>query len=94
MGSNSSEELDWVRRDVVGYGTSIQTPFGEKLMHYCDYTASGRALNCIETFMADEVRDSGSVGLHRSDVTDLVQFRTQPAHISEQLLTQDVRSTQ
>ncbi len=43
--------LDWLRNEVIGGNTCIKTPYGKRLMTYCDYTASGRNLIFVEEYM-------------------------------------------
>lgn len=43
--------LDWLRSEVIGGQTMINTPYGERLMTYGDYTASGRGLIFAEKYM-------------------------------------------
>lgn len=40
-----------LRDEIVGIDAAVTTPFGERLMVYCDYTASGRSLRFIETYL-------------------------------------------
>lgn len=44
-------DLASLRDDVIGADAPIDTPFGRRLMVYCDYTASGRSLRCIERYL-------------------------------------------
>lgn len=44
-----------VREGVLGRNAVITTPFGERALTYADYTASGRALDFVEAFMAGRV---------------------------------------
>lgn len=44
-------KLDWLRSEVIGGRTMINTPYGERLMTYGDYTASGRSLIFVEKYM-------------------------------------------
>ena len=43
--------FDFLRQQIVGIDSSFNTPYGERLMVYCDYTASGRCLNFIEHYL-------------------------------------------
>ena len=49
----STEQLDpaFLRQQIVGVDSTFQTPFGERLMVYCDYTASGRCLRFVESYL-------------------------------------------
>ncbi|HXZ54680.1 MAG TPA: aminotransferase class V-fold PLP-dependent enzyme [Burkholderiales bacterium] len=44
-------EFAWLRSQVVGIDTLIDTPFGRRPLVYCDYTASGRSLLFIERYL-------------------------------------------
>ncbi|EGC33533.1 hypothetical protein DICPUDRAFT_154434 [Dictyostelium purpureum] len=41
--------------DIVGVNDLIDTPFGEKLLSYNDFTASGKSLKSIEEYLLHEV---------------------------------------
>ncbi len=49
----SKERLDpaFLRQQIVGVDSTFETPFGERLMVYCDYTASGRCLRFVESYL-------------------------------------------
>jgi selenocysteine lyase/cysteine desulfurase len=49
----SKEKLspDFLRQEIVGVDSTFRTPFGERLMVYCDYTASGRCLKFVESYL-------------------------------------------
>ena len=40
-----------LRSEIIGVDCTIETPFGERLMVYCDYTASGRSLHFVESYL-------------------------------------------
>ncbi|MEM7051508.1 MAG: aminotransferase class V-fold PLP-dependent enzyme [Acidobacteriota bacterium] len=39
--------------EIIGRGTRLRTPFGERLMTYADYTASGRNLRFVESYLGE-----------------------------------------
>lgn len=41
----------YLRQQIVGVDSTFETPFGERLMSYCDYTASGRCLKFVEAYL-------------------------------------------
>ena len=49
----SDHRLDptWLRQQIVGVDSTFETPFGQRLMVYCDYTASGRCLRFVESYL-------------------------------------------
>ncbi|MCK4978910.1 MAG: aminotransferase class V-fold PLP-dependent enzyme, partial [Candidatus Delongbacteria bacterium] len=40
--------LDYIRKEIIGNYSIIETPYGERNLFYADYTASGRNLKFIE----------------------------------------------
>jgi len=51
MTQNTPLEFDFLRCELIGADAPIQTPFGERLMMYADYTASGRCLCFVENYL-------------------------------------------
>ena len=49
----SKKRLDpeHLRQQIIGVDSTFETPFGERLMVYCDYTASGRCLRFVESYL-------------------------------------------
>ncbi len=45
-------DLEWLRRDIIGRNISIDTPFGKRPLVYADYTASGRGLKSVESYIS------------------------------------------
>ena len=48
---NSTLTFDFLRSQIVGIDSAFETPFGRRLMVYCDYTASGRCLLFVERYL-------------------------------------------
>lgn len=46
--TNKPLDFGYLRQQTVGIDTTIRTPFGNRLMVYGDYTASGRCLDFVE----------------------------------------------
>ena len=51
MNSPCTLNLETLRREIVGADAPVNTPFGERLMVYADYTASGRCLWFVERYI-------------------------------------------
>ncbi|KNC47022.1 selenocysteine lyase [Thecamonas trahens ATCC 50062] len=47
--------LEYIHDAVIGCNQIVTTPFGDRVMLYADYTASGRSLQFIEHYMRNEV---------------------------------------
>lgn len=43
--------FEFLREQTVGVDAPFPTPFGERTMVYCDYTASGRCLHFLENYL-------------------------------------------
>lgn len=52
---NTTDIVADLRAGLIGEGIEFSTPFGVKKLVYADYTASGRALRQIETFVLEHV---------------------------------------
>lgn len=46
--------LSFLRSQIVGVDTQIDTPFGQRLLTYADYTASGRSLRFVEDYLLEK----------------------------------------
>lgn len=51
----ADDPLAGLRAGLIGEGALLDGPFGAKPLIYADYTASGRALRQVETFILDHV---------------------------------------
>jgi selenocysteine lyase/cysteine desulfurase len=47
--------IERIRESVIGDDTVLEGPFGGRRMVYADYTASGRSLTFVESFIRDRV---------------------------------------
>ncbi len=45
-----------LRAETLGIDTPVETPFGERLLVYADFTASGRCLRFVEDYVCDLAR--------------------------------------
>jgi selenocysteine lyase/cysteine desulfurase len=50
-------DFEYLRGQVIGADAPITTPFGERLMVYADYTASGRCLDLVEKYLQNVQRN-------------------------------------
>ena len=55
MSPEDEATLTRMRRDVIGHGSTFSGAYGEKLMVYADWTASGRALRSVESKIRRDV---------------------------------------
>ncbi len=46
-------DFSFLRQECIGIDAFFETPFGKRLLVYCDYTASGRCLRFIERYLMD-----------------------------------------
>ena len=51
MNSTTELSFEFLRSQVVGADSPMTTPYGERLMVYADYTASGRCLTVVERYI-------------------------------------------
>jgi selenocysteine lyase/cysteine desulfurase len=54
---NKDKLIEYIRDNIIGNHEEylIKTVYGEKPLFYADYTASGKALTCIEDYIAHEI---------------------------------------
>jgi selenocysteine lyase/cysteine desulfurase len=51
----TTDLVDLIRQSVIGRDTAVETPYGLRRVTYADYTASGRSLDFIESYITDQV---------------------------------------
>ena len=57
MNSPCKLDFEFLRSQVIGADAPVTTPFGERLMVYADYTASGRCLDLVEKYLQNIQRN-------------------------------------
>ena len=82
-------EPDYLRSQIIGVDTRLQTPFGERLMVYADYTASGRGLRFVEDYLQRVLRLYANS--HTEDDTS-GRTTTRLLHQAEQMIKQAVNA--
>lgn len=87
MGGRGMKQLepDYLRSQIIGVDTLLQTPFGERCMVYADYTASGRGVQFVEDYLQRVMRLYANS--HTEDDTS-GRTTTQLLHQAEQVIKQ------
>jgi selenocysteine lyase/cysteine desulfurase len=57
MNTTCKLDFEFLRSQVIGADAPMTTPFGERLMVYADYTASGRCLDLVEKYLQNIQRN-------------------------------------
>ena len=81
--------FEYLRRQIVGIDSSFDTPFGKRLMTYCDYTASGRCLAFVERYLQGLQRSYANT--HTED-DRTGRSMTQLLHEAESRIKRDVNA--
>jgi len=79
----------YLRQQIVGVDSTFKTPFGERLMVYCDYTASGRCLRFVESYLQSLQRVYANTHTE-DDITG--RSMTQLLHEAEEAIKQSVNA--
>ena len=87
MKSNQRLDPAYLRQQIVGVDSTFETPFGERLMVYCDYTASGRCLRFVESYLQSLQRVYANTHTE-DDITG--RSRTQLLHEAETAIKESV----
>jgi len=82
-------DLAMLRSQIVGADASFRTPYGERLMVYCDYTASGRCLLFVENFLQQVQRRYANTHTE-DDITG--RSMTNLLHQAESVIKQSVNA--
>jgi selenocysteine lyase/cysteine desulfurase len=79
----------FLRQQIVGVDSTFRTPFGERLMVYCDYTASGRCLRFVESYLQSLQRVYANTHTE-DDITG--RSMSQLLHEAEEAIKQSVNA--
>jgi selenocysteine lyase/cysteine desulfurase len=82
-------DRQFLRDDIVGVDSTFNTPFGERMMVYCDYTASGRCLRFVEAYLQSLQRVYANTHTE-DDITG--RSMTQLLHDAEQAIKDSVNA--
>jgi selenocysteine lyase/cysteine desulfurase len=81
--------FDTLREQIVGVDSTFTTPFGERMLVYCDYTASGRCLRFVERYLVGLQRHYANTHTE-DDVTG--RSMTQLLHEAERSIKRSVNA--
>jgi len=87
--SNDKLSPAYLRQQIVGVDSTFETPFGERLMVYCDYTASGRCLRFVESYLQSLQRVYANTHTE-DDITG--RSMTQLLHEAEEAIKKSVNA--
>jgi selenocysteine lyase/cysteine desulfurase len=79
--------IERLRREIIGCGFRFRTPFGERLMVYGDYTASGRGVRLIERYLG-RIQESYANTHTEDDETG--RSTTEMLHTAERIIKRSV----
>ncbi len=82
-------EFNYLRQQIVGVDSTFDTPFGPRLLVYCDYTASGRCLRFVEEYLQGLQRNYANTHTE-DDITG--RSMTQLLHEAEEAIKASVNA--
>ena len=89
MNGSSFLSFERVRNAIIGRNFTFQTPYGDRLLTYADYTASGRSLDFIEQFLIKIQREYANTHTE-DDITG--RHMTNLLHQAENLIKKALNS--
>jgi len=85
-----SIQLETLRTEILGINEKFLTPYGERIMTYADYTASGKPLKFIEEYLL-EIQKFYANSHTEDDITGKTMTRL--IHKAEQIIKNEVNGT-
>jgi selenocysteine lyase/cysteine desulfurase len=85
--SLASLTIEELRREIIGGDFRFRTPFGERLMVYADYTASGRSVRFLERYL---VRIQESYANTHTEDDETGRSTTEMLHAAERAIKRAV----
>lgn len=82
-------DFPFLRNEIVGVDTVFPTPYGKRVMTYCDYTASGRSLAFIEQYLM-KIQKTYANTHTEDDITG--RSMTQLLHQAEEAIKKSVNA--
>ena len=82
-------DFRYLRGQIVGVDGSFRTAFGQRMLVYCDYTASGRTLEFIEEYLRGLQRHYANTHTE-DDITG--RSMTQLLHEAEEAIKKSVNA--
>jgi selenocysteine lyase/cysteine desulfurase len=80
---------NYVRSEIIGRSTQIDTPFGKRLLTYADYTASGRGVRFIERYL-EKIQEHYGNTHTEDDITG--SLTTERMHWAEKVIKAHVKA--
>ncbi|RKX80235.1 MAG: aminotransferase class V-fold PLP-dependent enzyme [Spirochaetes bacterium] len=91
MAVKDTDFWQFVRSNIIGRNKLIRTPFGERIVTYADYTASGRGLDFVEHYMHYVMEEYANT--HTDDDTT-GEVMTQRLHRAEHIIKEHVHANE
>jgi len=82
---------EYVRGNIIGRDTLIKTPFGERVVTYADYTASGRGLVFLENYMNYVLEEYANT---HTDDDATGEVMTQRLHRAEHIIKEHIHANE
>lgn len=82
--------LELIRNEIIGGSEKFETPYGERVITYADYTASGKTLKFIEKYLI-EIQKYYANSHTEDDITG--ELMTKLLHKSEKIIKKELNAS-